>query len=245
MTALARASCLVAETTMALARLAGLEFQGESVAVWGEGEVRRLVLFLHGSGDSGPGVVEWLRSTGLLLPPGTALLLPSAPPRPYSLLAGQRSHVWHDRRELAMEAWEDQEGLGAMGAQLAALVEAAAGAAGLPRARVALGGFSQGGHMALHAVYGQGLEVGACFALSSFLCSSTSVTERLRSSSTPLLLSTGTADGLVEEGWVGSTASRLAAAGVEVEHRVVKGLGHDMARAQLEGLMAWLGHLLV
>lgn len=229
---------------MVLARLAALEFLGSRVAVWGEGEVRRLVLFLHGSGDSGRGVKEWLRSTGLLLPPGTALLLPSAPPRPYSLLGGQRSHVWHDRRELAMEAWEDGEGLAAMGRSLAGLVEEAAEVAGLPRSRVALGGFSQGGHMALHAVYGQGVQVAACFALSSFLCSSTAVTEHLRSPSTPLLLSTGTADGLVEEGWVGSTAARLAAAGVGVEHRVVEGLGHDMARHQLEGLMAWLANLM-
>ena len=81
----------------------------------------------------------------------------------------------------------------------------------LDRRNVALGGFSQGGHMALQAVYGhvsffianfclviivfnmQGLKVGACFALSSFLCSSSSVLDNLTNSNIPLFLSTGKA----------------------------------------------------
>ena len=40
--------------------------------------------------------------------------------------------------------------------------------------QLVVGGFSQGGHLALHAVYGAGLAVRAAFALSSFLVTQSS-----------------------------------------------------------------------
>ena len=90
----------------------------------------------------------------------------------------------------------------------------------LERRNIALGGFSQGGHIALQAVYGhvgfmkqsewscirnitkqyfgnttnlQGLKIGACFALSSFLCDTSSVFHNIANAGIGLFLSTGMA----------------------------------------------------
>jgi len=67
--------------------------------------VRAALLFLHGSGDSGAGVQAWLQyaSTGCgdfeksMAEQGIAVVFPSAPPRPYSMLGGANSTVWFDR----------------------------------------------------------------------------------------------------------------------------------------------------
>ena len=75
--------------------------------------------------------------------------------------------VWHDRKELNIDAWEDRDGIGAMAQSVEKLVSSVwvlthplkkvaevAEVTRLDRGKVALGGFSQGGHMALQAVYG-------------------------------------------------------------------------------------------
>ena len=75
-------------------------------------QVSRVLVWLHGSGDSGPGLLSWLEE---LLPagppPGTALLLPTAPARPYTLAGGAVSRVWHDRDDLNPAATEDKQGI--------------------------------------------------------------------------------------------------------------------------------------
>ena len=83
----------------------------------------------------------------------------SAPLRPYSLIGGYPSSVWHDREELHINALEDRQGLETMAENLDGLVGELEAITGLSRTRIALGGFSQGGHMALHCVYGQGPSV--------------------------------------------------------------------------------------
>ena len=101
----------------------------------------------------------------------------------------------------------------------------------------------------------QGLKVGACFALSSFLCSSSSVLDNLTNSDIPIFLTTGkavimpnkqiclllgTEDSLVHHDWVESTKSRLEEKKVSVEFRLVQGLEHEIAKGQIGELMGWL-----
>ena len=101
----------------------------------------------------------------------------------------------------------------------------------------------------------QGLKVGACFALSSFLCSSSSVVDNLTNSDIPLFLSTGkavimpnkqtchllgTEDSLVHHDWVESTRKRLEEKKVSVEFSLVQGLEHEIANGQIGELMGWL-----
>ena len=127
---------------------------------------------------------------------------------------------------------------------------------------VVVGGFSQGGHLALHAVYGAGLAVRAAFALSSFLVRRSSgetiatspeaFSDHLadqfyfsvfsvdHGSDVPLYLSTGAEDSMVEAGWVEDTAVRLAGRRVEVSNHVRPGLQHEMEADQLQHLFAWL-----
>ena len=102
-----------------------------------------------------------------------------------------------------------------MSANLSDLVDDIVSVCGIERHSVVMGGFSQGGHMALHSVYGHQCPVRAVFALGSFLCQDSNVYKQIknRSSSSPslppLFLSHGDQDGLVRPGWVVETKERF------------------------------------
>ena len=119
--------------------LRGLKFCDSNVLIIGgtHESVRRAVIFLHGSGDSGLGMATWLKQLGFNPDPDSVFIFPSAPLRPYTLAGGEESavwmiieliidtaltQVWHDRRELNIEAWEDRDGIGTMAQSLDKLV---------------------------------------------------------------------------------------------------------------------------
>ena len=132
---------------VAMAVSSGLMFLGEPLLTWASraGSVERVIVFLHGSGDSGKGVSQWLESLNAKssLKERTAVLFPSARARPYSMYGGERSRVWHDRRELHISAWEDREGIADMASRLDTLISQVCQTWQLGRQRVALGGFRE------------------------------------------------------------------------------------------------------
>ena len=78
-----------------------LKFLGKPLLTWlpKNDVIKKVIVFLHGSGDTGDGVSQWLESLGVKehLFEDTAIVFPSAPPRPYSMYGGEISTVWHDR----------------------------------------------------------------------------------------------------------------------------------------------------
>ena len=74
------------------------------------------------------------------------------------------------------------------------------------------GGFSQGGHLALHAAYQSSrVPVRAVFALGSFLAQSSAVFQSEEAGPLPpLFLSHGSEDAMVSPGWVTQTRDKLA-----------------------------------
>lgn len=88
------------------------------VALHGEQSRRGAVVFLHGSGDTGPGVREWLESASggkfrqriAELGLGTAVF-PTAPVRRYTLAGGMPSTVWFDREDLSPSSLQDRAGV--------------------------------------------------------------------------------------------------------------------------------------
>ena len=101
--------------------------------------------------------------------------------------------------------------------------------------------------MSLQAVYGgHPVEVAACFALSSFLCSHSQVYQALHNPQKDrrrlpgLFLSSGTEDSLVAPAWVEDTRQRLAQGGVAVTQSILPGLQHEMEAEQLHTLSQWI-----
>jgi phospholipase/carboxylesterase len=111
------------------------------------------IVFLHGSGDTGKGLHQWIQNCN---PDFLAKLnglkfkyrFPSAKPIPYTLSYHYPSTVWHDRVALTLDAPEDTEGVLRSVAFLDAEIEQLI-LEGVPVEKIFIFGMSMGGHMAL------------------------------------------------------------------------------------------------
>jgi predicted esterase len=132
---------------------------------------------------------------------------------------------------------------------------------GVPASRIAIGGFSMGGGIALQAALRSKRRFAGVFALSSYLCENAAVYGRLAAAqdrltvaasddedaallSLPIFMRHGAADKFILPAWGGATAAQLATLGLSVNADVVPGLAHDLADKEVVELTAWLIRIL-
>ncbi len=94
-------------------------------------------------------------------------VLPDAPVRPVTLNGGRPMRAWYDIYGLGRDSGEDAAGMEHMATHLAALMEHEQQKAG--NQPLILGGFSQGGAMALYLALHHTCQVEAVLALSAYL----------------------------------------------------------------------------
>lgn len=216
--------------------------------------LKPVVIWLHGSGDTGAGASEWVRS---LAPEGDLAAFdwqfPDAEAIPYSLSGGAVSSVWYDRVGGFEPRFPEQT---ASVERSAARVLAAIDAAverGVPPARIAVGGFSMGGNLAYqvaaryHAAAGGGPGLGAVFCLSGYAADDSKLWKdgRLLARAAvarwpPVFVAHGAADDFIRHEWGRATFDRLARAGVDASFRLVPGVQHQMHPAEIAELLAFL-----
>jgi len=207
---------------------------------------KNCVIFLHGSGDDGGNIARCVNSYFQSLP-DTVVLYPTAPLRPYSLNGGAPSRVWHDRKDLCLNAEEDVEGIQRMSRHFLSLLDDVNERMNIPNSRIVLGGFSQGGHMALQIGYGDFLSkpIAGVFALSAFLVEQSVVFEELKifkeNRNIPLFMAHGSSDPLVEYAWGRKTFDRLVdEGGLGIsEFRPFEGFHHTDDEV-MRGLERWI-----
>eukprot|EP00096_Caligus_rogercresseyi_P014285 TRINITY_DN6786_c0_g1_i1.p1 TRINITY_DN6786_c0_g1~~TRINITY_DN6786_c0_g1_i1.p1 ORF type:complete len:221 (+),score=47.45 TRINITY_DN6786_c0_g1_i1:37-699(+) len=147
------------------------------------------LIFLHGLGDTGFG---WAGALNTIKPPYMKIVCPTANSIPVSLNDGLSMPAWYDIFDLD-GIREDLEGLDASSVNLGALI--AEEAKEVPRDRILLGGFSQGGALALyHLLKDPGTPLAGGIALSTYLPGDTT---SYGPAETPLLQVHGEADEIV------------------------------------------------
>jgi len=220
------------------------------------------LIFLHGSGDNGAGVRDWLSSCSMgdferrLSAAGVKMVYPDAPRVPYTLAGGGLQSVWFDRVGMAYNAPEDAAGMAKSLEQVDSEIDQLI-AAGIPRSRIAVGGMSMGGCLALHAAYGNGRHAGAIAAaacLSSFLAEDSGLDAACRARSAgagsgeagagapALFMAHGEADGMIQPAWAQRTRERLEACGVPVPSELLMfpGVGHELCQEEVKLLADFL-----
>lgn len=214
-----------------------------------EGNRPLLILFLHGSGDTGPGFrtsLESFSSINEITAKHAITLFPTAPKRPYTLLRGKESHVWFDRPGLCYEAVEDRETLQDSVATLNNLIASSAQAV-KGRPIVVLVGFSMGGAMALHLAMHrmrQGLTTHGVVVLSSFIGGRSAVIPRLTDIPREMVggnhvipalkMIHGTADEVIPVNWGRDTAAKLHENGFTVVFSELQGIRHELSHAAIQ-----------
>lgn len=126
------------------------------------------MVLLHGLGADAEdlfGIAQRLRAR---LGAHLEFVLPRAPARPVTLAGGATLNAWFDIYDLAGSRGEDAVGIDAAAALVGEEVAALA-ARGVPPGRTAIGGFSQGGALALHYGCRASPPPAAVFSLSGYV----------------------------------------------------------------------------
>lgn len=166
-------------------------------------------IMLHGLGDSGNGWADLAESLGTAFP-NTKFIFPHANTIPVSLNFGMPCPAWYDIRGLSVDAPEDAAGMRQSRDAVHHLIEEERKT--IAADRIVVGGFSQGGAIALLSCLTYSQRLGGCVALSTY-CPAVAREERLKlasaSSSSPLpvqvpvdiFMAHGTQDGVVQFRW--------------------------------------------
>ncbi|XP_043917358.1 lysophospholipase-like protein 1 [Protopterus annectens] len=202
------------------------------------------VIFLHGSGDTGPGIRAWVKDVlnEDLVFPHIRVVYPTAPARPYTPMNENLSNVWFNRYNLLNDSTEHIETIDSMGRILTNFVEQEV-QSGIPLNRIIIGGFSMGGGMAIHLAYRFLPHVAGVFALSSFLNKESICYQVLREYSGPLpelFQCHGESDDLILHQWGEETNKELKALGVPCSFHSFPDLDHELHKAELEMLKSWI-----
>ncbi|XP_018327450.1 lysophospholipase-like protein 1 [Agrilus planipennis] len=202
------------------------------------------VIFLHGSGDSGKGIMEWIQSLVQNFSlPHINFIFPTAPPKKYTPLNGQISNVWFDRFDIRPDVPEHLETLDSTAEEIKSLIMKEV-SHGTSLNRIVVGGFSMGGALALHLAYRYLPDVAGVFALSSFLNNGSVVYNTLKSNPPkrlpPLLMFHGLEDELVSVKWGEETFRNLKKLGVNGQFVPLNGTTHELSKVELEELLKWI-----
>lgn len=205
------------------------------------------VIFLHGSGDTGSNLAEWVR---FLLGHDMEfehikIIYPTAPVQSYTPLSGELSNVWFDRRSISVKAPENRKSLSKIYETINNLIQNEVDL-GIAPSRIIVGGFSMGGALALHTGYHLRNDLGGVFACSSFLNRDSIVYEslgqRLASDSnfSELRMYHGARDTLVPLDWGKETYEKLSKLGVNGNFTTLDNALHELKKQQILDIRDWI-----
>ena len=194
---------------------------------------------IHGLGDTNQG---WLGAAMHLHTqmPHVKFVLPNAPTMPVTLNMGMPMPSWYDITSLDDRASQPCTGIEESRAVVDALI-AEELAAGTPLDRIVVGGFSQGGALALFSgLQYPGRLAGVC-CLSGYLAKAEAFVLSPEAAATPVAHFHGTLDPTVQIAWARESAARLRALGcTDYTLKEYAHLGHSVDPEEIEDLQAWL-----
>lgn len=195
------------------------------------------LIFLHGLGDTGQG---WASAMAAIRPPYVKVICPTAPTMPVTLNAGFRMPSWFDLRTLDASGPEDEEGIKHAATQIHSMIESEI-QSGIPANRILLGGFSQGGALALYSALTLPQKLAGVVSLSCWLPLHKSFPASFKTSpDLPVLQCHGDCDPVVPYKWGQMTASYLKAFLKAPEFRSYRGLAHSSSDEELRDMKVFL-----
>ncbi|KAL8993084.1 MAG: hypothetical protein Q9169_006608, partial [Polycauliona sp. 2 TL-2023] len=179
-----------------------------------------------------------------------AFIFPNAPSIPITVNFGMQMPGWYDItafNDLAQA--QDQPGILKSRDYFHSLISTEI-EKGIPSSRIILGGFSQGGSIAIFSGLTSPSPLAGIFGLSSYLLLADALPKLLtpalksQNGKTPVFMGHGEVDPLVKLEWGQRTAETLRGFGWEVDWRVYKGLAHSADPKEMDDLEGWLSERL-
>ncbi|XP_018336018.1 acyl-protein thioesterase 1 [Agrilus planipennis] len=195
------------------------------------------LIFLHGLGDTGQG---WASAMAAIRQPHVKVVCPTAPTMPVTLNAGFRMPSWFDLITLDASGSEDEEGIRQAASNIHAMIENEV-KGGIPADRILLGGFSQGGGLALYSALTYPSKLAGVIALSCWLpLRKTFPAEQRCPPEIPVLQCHGDCDPVVPYKWGQMTASLLKTLLKSPEFKTYKGLMHTSSDEELQDMKVFV-----
>ena len=225
------------------------------------GNSKPLIIFCHGSGDTGRGARLWIES---LVPSAVYhhwdWIFPNASSIPYTLNGGLVTSIWYDRVGGFAPTYPEQTAtVEASTDRLLAIIDEEVLEHG--RQDIIIGGFSMGGNIAYQTAARWQASLGkeqfahrrslmAVFGLSCYLNDDSKAWSILDDSSgNPMChwpatyISHGASDDFISPQWGEATYDRLKSKGVPATFRLVQGMYHDMGASDTAELLQFLSNL--
>jgi len=203
------------------------------------------VIMAHGLGDSGAGWVSlaenWRRRSKFQ---EVKFIFPNAPNIPITVNGGYVMPGWYDITGFAdLQAGQDEPGIIKSRDYFHGLIKSEVDA-GIPSNRIVVGGFSQGGAMAIFSGITAPTKLGGIFGLSCYLLLHSKIKDFVPADSpnkgTPIFMGHGDSDPLVRPEWGRMTAQLLKEMGWTVDLRFYRGLAHSADPDEIDDVEKYL-----
>ncbi|XP_036670386.1 acyl-protein thioesterase 1 isoform X1 [Drosophila suzukii] len=189
------------------------------------------LIFMHGLGDTGHG---WSSALAAIRPPFMKVICPTAPTQPVSLNAGFRMPSWFDLKTLDIGGPEDEPGIQAARDNVHGMIQKEI-SAGIPANRIVLGGFSQGGALALYSALTYDQPLAGVVALSCWLPLHKQFPgAKVNSEDVPIFQAHGDYDPVVPYKFGQLSASLLKSFMKNVTFKTYNGLSHSSSDDEMD-----------
>lgn len=213
-----------------------------------EGPATSSIIMLHGLGADG---CDFASMRSDLMHFGahvenTRFVLPSAKVRPISMYNDYLMRAWYDLYSLDTIDREDEEGMEETWQLIRRLI-AEEESRGVPRNRIFLGGFSQGGCMTLYTAFKLKEPIGGLFALSSYLplADKLASAETQPALNTPIFAAYGLDDDVVAPVYTAASVNKLRELGADdITDRSYPDTAHHLCADEMKDLANFINRVL-
>lgn len=203
------------------------------------------VIWMHGLGADGNDFVPIANE--LVFPPGVHVrfIFPHAPLQPVSINSGYVMRAWYDIKHPDLCMQQDEIGIESSRIAIDALIEKEI-KRGIVSSNIFLGGFSQGGAMALYAGLHRVERLAGVVALSCYLPLSEALETRNYSlnTATPIFMAHGAYDAVVSISQALSSRDQLLAKDCPIEWHVYS-MEHTVCTQEIADISQWIQRVLI
>ena len=202
------------------------------------------VIFLHGLGDDGHGWSDMVPALGLPSSMRVRFVFPHAPEMPVTINGGYVMPAWYDLYDADFKARADLDGVRMSRTHVEHLV-AREVQRGIAASRIVIGGFSQGGAVALYTGLRHRERLAGVIGLSCYLIDPESLAEEASDTNrrTPVFMAHGTEDEVVRYACGEASSRLLESAGWPVEWHAYP-MPHSAVLEELEELGRFIARAL-
>jgi len=195
------------------------------------------LIFLHGLGDTGHG---WASSIAAIRPPHVKVVCPTANKMAVTLNSGFQMPSWFDLMSLDPAGPEDEAGIKAAAKMVDSLI-AEEIKSGIPASRILIGGFSQGGALALYSSLHTDHNLAGTIALSCWAPLHKQMgAAKQTNKDIPYLQAHGDCDPVVPYRWGQMTAQLLKTVLPNHTFKTYKGLMHSSSEEEMQDVKQFI-----